>query len=228
MTLSHPTQKRAQGVSSDGDYVLPPLGYALDALEPEYSAEMLELHYKKHHQAYVDGANKTLASLAEAREGGEYTHLPQLQKDLAFHTSGHVMHSMFWSNMAPDNREKPDDHTTLAIKTAFGGIDALRDQFLSAGAAIQGSGWAALTWESIGQRLLVEQIHDHQDNRVASTVPILVMDMWEHAYYLQYRNEKKRWTKAFWELVNWSDVNTRLFRVQNTDLTGVDANRRRA
>jgi len=191
-------------------YELPELGYSYDALEPGYSAELLELHHGKHHQAYVDGANQNRHDLAEARSSGNFEALRQLQNDLAFNLSGHVMHSLFWRNLAPGDDTGPGENLTEQIKRDFGDMEILREQFQSAGGTIQGSGWAALSWEPLSQYLLVEQIHDHQDNRSGNTSPLLVMDMWEHAFYLQYRNEKKRWIKVFWSLVNWKDISRRL------------------
>lgn len=191
-------------------YQLPELGYKYDDLEPAYSADLLEVHYSKHHQAYVNGANQTLSDLAAARANSDFGTLKQLQKDLAFNVSGHVMHSLFWRNMSPSDGNGPDAAFNETINQSFGGFDALREQFQAAGGSIQGSGWAALSWEPISQSLLVEQIYDHQDNSSCGAQPILVMDMWEHAFYLQYRNEKARWIKAFWDLINWQDVGQRL------------------
>ena len=191
-------------------YQLPELGYKYDDLEPAYSADLLEVHYSKHHQAYVDGANQTLSDLAAARDKSDFGKLKQMQKDLAFNVSGHVMHSLFWRNMSPSDGNGPDAELNKSIDQGFGSFDALRDQFQAAGGSIQGSGWAALSWEPISQSLLVEQIFDHQGNSSCGAQPILVMDMWEHAFYLQYRNEKARWIKAFWDLINWQDVSDRL------------------
>ena len=187
-------------------YQLPELGYAFDALEPAYSAELLELHYSKHHQGYVNGANQVLKDLAAARKAEKFEHLNQLQKNLAFNLSGHYLHALFWRNLAPGNGKGPTAQLSMQIKRDFGGLDAMKQQFAAAGGAIQGSGWAALCWEPIAQNLVIEQIHDHQDNRVYGATPLLGMDMWEHAFYLQYRNEKKRWIKAFWGMVNWTSV----------------------
>jgi Fe-Mn family superoxide dismutase len=187
-------------------YQLPELGYAFDALEPAYSADLLELHYSKHHQAYVKGANEVLQDLASARKTQKFEHLNQLQQALAFNLSGHRLHSLFWLNLAPGKGKGPAAALSTQIKKDFGGLDAMQQQFAAAGAAIQGSGWAALSWEPMAQSLVIEQIHDHQDNRAFGATPLLVMDMWEHAFYLQYRNEKKRWIKAFWGLINWTSV----------------------
>jgi Fe-Mn family superoxide dismutase len=199
-------------------FKLPPLGYAYDALEPNYSAELLELHYAGHHQAYVDGLNKTLAALAEIRDQGDYARINQLEKDLAFHYSGHVMHSIFWRNLEPNQGSQPSGQLESRIQAAFGSTDAFRRQFGAAGVALQGSGWVALSWETIRGTLLIEQVHDHQDRSAMATVPLLVMDMWEHAYYLQYRNKKEKWIVAFWEMVNWADVARRFDNAVCVDL----------
>lgn len=200
-------------------YELPQLGYELDALEPAYSAELLELHHSKHHKAYVDGANQTRSDLAEARKAGDFDKLNQLQKNLAFNVSGHVLHSIFWKNMTPGGKDVSEiEDLNQEIERVFGDVDALRGQFLAAGTGIQGSGWAALSWDPISGSLMVEQVHDHQGNIGNGTLPLLVMDMWEHAFYLQYRNEKKRWAKAFWGLINWQDVAQRLEAVRGIDL----------
>jgi Fe-Mn family superoxide dismutase len=206
---------------TNSEYRLPALDYGFDELEPAYSAELLELHYSKHHQAYVDGANETFAALAEAREKREFDKLKQLQKDLAFNVSGHALHSIFWRNMSPAGGDRLSDQLSLQIAGSFGDRDALREQFLAAATSIQGSGWAAMSWEPLRGSLVVQQIYDHQDNAASGTLPILLLDMWEHAYYLQYRNEKKRWAKAYWEMINWTDVEARLLRAQSTD-AGVD------
>jgi len=199
-------------------YHLPELGYATDALAPVYASEILELHHDKHHAAYVDGANKALSDLAEARSTRDYGTLNQLQKDLAFNLSGHVLHSLFWQNMSPDGGGAPHGTLADAIDAAFGSIDGLRDQFEHAATSIQGSGWAALCFEPMSESLIVEQIYDHQGNLGNAAVPLLVLDMWEHAYYLQYRNEKQRWARSFWDVVDWSDVATRLKSVEPMDL----------
>ena len=203
---------------TNNHFKLPRLGYAYDALEPAYSAELLELHYANHHQAYVDGANRALAALAEMRGCGDFSRINQLEKDLAFYLSGHVLHSIFWRNLEPDSNTPPASTLASHIQTAFGSMDALRRQFAAAGSALQGSGWVALAWEMTSGSLIVEQIHDHQGNCGMATIPLLVMDMWEHAYYLQYRNQKGRWIYAFWSLINWSDVSRRLDNAERADL----------
>jgi len=199
-------------------YSLPELPYDYAALEPHYSARLLELHHDKHHAAYVAGANATLDKLAEAREKGDFAAINQLQKNLAFHLSGHVLHSLFWLNMSKHGGGEPDGELADAIKESFGSFAGMKSQLTEAGSNVQGSGWGALAWEPLRKFLVVEQVYDHQGNIGNGTVPLLVLDMWEHAYYLQYLNVKGDWVKAFWKVVNWEDVAGRLRAVQCLDL----------
>ncbi|MGZ6887670.1 MAG: superoxide dismutase [Acidimicrobiia bacterium] len=199
-------------------YTLPELPYDLSALEPHYSAEVLELHHDKHHAAYVAGANTALEKLDEARTTDDYGSINQLQKNLAFHLSGHVLHSMCWENLSPDGGGAPDGDLAAAIDEGFGGFEHFRNQLTQAALNVQGSGWGALTWEPLGQRLIVEQIYDHQSNVGQGAPPLLVLDMWEHAYYLQYRNVKADWVEAFWRIVNWPDVAGRFARARTLEL----------
>jgi Fe-Mn family superoxide dismutase len=195
-------------------YTLPELDYGYDALEPYLSAEILELHHGKHHKAYVDGANTTFEKLGHARETGDFGTINQLEKNMAFHLSGHVLHSMFWKNMAPDAGGEPEGELAAAVKEHFGSFDAFRAQLSEAALNVQGSGWSALSWEPIAGRLIVEQVYDHQGNIGQGGPPLLVLDMWEHAYYLQYKNVKGDWVDGFWNLVNWPDVAERFDAVR--------------
>jgi Fe-Mn family superoxide dismutase len=199
-------------------YTLPELPYDYAALEPHYSAEVLELHHDKHHKAYVDGANTALDKLDQARTSDDFGTINQLQKNLAFHLSGHVLHSMFWENLSPDGGGKPEQDLAAAIDEGFGSFEGLRNQLTESALNVQGSGWGALTWEPLGQRLIVEQVYDHQSNVGQGAPPLLVLDMWEHAYYLQYKNVKADWVKAFWEIVNWPDVASRFARARKLKL----------
>ena len=202
----------------DKQYTLPNLPYDYAALEPHYSARLLELHHDKHHAAYVAGANTTLEKLAEAREKCDFAAINQLQKNLAFHLSGHVLHSLFWRNMSPHGGGEPDGELAEAIKESFGSVANLKGQLNEAALNVQGSGWGTLAWEPLAKRLVTEQVYDHQGNIGNGTVPLLVLDMWEHAYYLQYRNVKADWVSSFWEVVNWDDVARRLTSVRTLDL----------
>jgi Fe-Mn family superoxide dismutase len=192
------------------NYTLPDLPYDYSALEPHYSAEVLELHHDKHHAAYVAGANATLEKLAEARANGEFGSIVGLEKTLAFNVSGHVLHSIFWKNLSPDGGEKPVGELSSAIDENFGSFDAFKAQLTSATTTIQGSGWGVLAWEPLGKRLIIEQVYDHQGNTSQGSVPLLVFDGWEHAFYLQYKNVKADYVTALWNIVDWADVAERL------------------
>src|SRR6476469_9698068 len=171
-------------------YVLPDMPYDYGALEPAITGEILELHHSKHHAAYVKGANDTLERLAETREKEDFSGLVGLEKTFAFNLSGHVLHTTFWTNLSPDGGDRPDGELAAAIDEHFGGFDAFRAQLTQATATVQGSGWGALTWEPLGERLFIEQIYDHQGNVGQGGTPLLVIDAWEHAYYLQYENRR--------------------------------------
>ena len=199
-------------------YKLPELPYDYSALEPHYAAKVVELHHDKHHAAYVKGANTTLEKLSLAREKGDFEAINQLAKSLAFHLSGHVLHSLLWKNMAPRAGGQPEGELAAAINEFFGSFEHFKRQLSEAAMNVQGSGWGALAWEPLGKRLVVEQVYDHQGNIGNGTVPLLVLDMWEHAYYLQYKTEKGDWVKAFWQVANWPDVANRFKSVRPLDL----------
>ena len=187
-------------------YVLPELTYDYAALEPHISATIMELHHSKHHAAYVAGANTALDKLSEARDAGDFANINRLQKDLAFHLGGHTNHSIFWKNLTPDSQERPDGELAAAIDEFFGNFDKFQAHYNAAALGLQGSGWAFLAWDGVGQRLIIEQLYDQQGNVPVATVPLLMIDMWEHAFYLDYKNVKGDYVKAFWNIVNWSDV----------------------
>jgi len=191
------------------EYTLPELSYDYSALERSISGSIMELHHGKHHQAYVTGANAALAQLAEARDSGNLANVNKLQKDLAFNLGGHVNHSIFWTNMSPDGGDKPVGALASAIDDNFGSFDKFTAHFTAAAMGVQGSGWAALVWDSIGQQLIIQQFFDQQSNFAAGTVPVLMLDVWEHAYYLDYKNVRADYVKAFWNIVNWSNVQAR-------------------
>jgi len=202
------------------NFKLPELAYPANALEPHYTSEGLELHHQKHHAAYVNGLNQTLADLVEARKEAQFQHLPQLEKNLAFHLSGHRLHSLLWNSLSPEGGGNPPETVAARLLVDFGNVDAFRKQFTQAAMSIQGSGWAALSKEPESGMLLIEQIHDHQDNTGTHTQPLLVLDMWEHAFYLQYRNEKAKWVDAFWDVVNWQVLTETIAREQTDKSIG--------
>lgn len=195
-------------------YTLPELGYDFGALEPHISGEIMKLHYTKHHQAYVDGANTALAKLAAARESGDLASINKLEKDLAFHLGGHINHSVFWKNMSPDGGGRPDGEVAAAINEYFGSFEGFLKHFNENAKALQGSGWSMLVWDTMGQRLNIHQLYDQQGNLPLGQLPVLQLDMWEHAYYLQYKNVKADYVDSWWNVVNWTDVADRLARAR--------------
>jgi Fe-Mn family superoxide dismutase len=191
------------------DYTLPELPYDYSALEPSISGTIMELHHSKHHQTYVTGANTAVTQLAEARDSGNLANVNKLEKDLAFNLGGHVNHSVFWTNMSPNGGDKPTGELAAAIDDHFGSFDKFAAHFTAAALGVQGSGWAVLVWDSIGQRLLIQQMFDQQANFPIGTVPVLMLDVWEHAYYIDYKNVRADYVKAFWNIVNWQNVQQR-------------------
>ncbi|ORA84031.1 superoxide dismutase [Mycobacterium malmoense] len=202
-------------------YHLPDLTYDYGALEPAISGEIMQLHHSAHHAAYVKGANSTVEQLADARAEGTLGQLPGLERALAFNLAGHALHSIFWTNLAPDGGDRPEGELAAAIDEFFGGFDAFRAELTGATATVQGSGWGALAWDPIGRRLVVHQIHDHHISVAITSTPLLVFDAWEHAFYLQYRNVKADYVDQLWSLVNWADVSARFDAARTGRLVGL-------
>ncbi len=191
------------------NYTLPDLPYDYSALEPHISGQIIELHHDKHHNTYVQDANATLEKLAEARTKDDYGAIVGLEKTLAFNVSGHVLHSIYWQNMTPGGGGAPDGDLAEAIAGEFKSFEAFKSQLSHVTTTVQGSGWGTLAWDPLGRRLLTEQIYDHQGNVGQGALPLLVIDIWEHAFYLQYKNVKADYVNAFWNLVDWEDVSRR-------------------
>ena len=191
-------------------YVLPELPHAYDALEPHISAEIMELHHSKHHQNYVNGANAALEKLEAARKDGSIAAVvTALSKDLAFNLGGHTNHSLFWENLGPNGGGKPTGALAAAIDADFGSFEEFQKHFAAAALGLQGSGWAVLAYDKIGERLVIEQMTDQQGNLSIDLVPLLLLDMWEHAFYLQYKNVKADYVAAVWNVFNWDEVAAR-------------------
>jgi Fe-Mn family superoxide dismutase len=199
-------------------YSLPDLPYDPGALEPHISGRIMELHHGKHHATYVKGANTALDKLQELRGKGDFTAISMLEKNLAFNVSGHVLHSVFWTNLSPNGGGEPTGDLGTLMDDTFGGFPAFRAQMSEAAATIQGSGWALASWEPVAGRVVVQQVYDHQGNHGQGTVPLLAIDAWEHAYYLQYQNEKAKFFEAVWNVVNWADMDRRLAEARNVQL----------
>jgi Fe-Mn family superoxide dismutase len=195
---------------TDTIYTLPDLPYDPAALEPHISGRIMALHHDKHHAAYVKGANTTLEKLHEMRGKGDFSLISMLEKNLAFHVSGHVLHSLFWTNLSPNGGGEPTGALGQLLDDTFDGFPAFRQQMTEAATTIQGSGWALASWEPVAGRVVVQQVFDHQGNHGQGTMPLLAIDAWEHAYYLQYENRKADFFEAIWNVVNWDDVAARL------------------
>jgi len=190
-------------------YTLPELPYDYGDLEPHISGAIMELHHGKHHATYVKAANTTLEQIDEARAKGDYTRLAALERALAFNLSGHILHSTFWTNLMPQGGGRPDGELARAIDKDFGDFDHFKRQLTEVASSVMGSGWSALVWEPLGRRLLTTQVYDHQSNLSQAGVPLLVIDAWEHAYYLQYKNNKAAFFEAVWNLWNWKNISDR-------------------
>jgi len=193
----------------NGQFVLPSLPYDHKALEPLYDARTLEIHHTKHHAGYVKGLNTTLDKLAAARKSGDYGAVTALSRDLAFHGSGHVLHCLFWNSMTPGGSKTPE-MLAVAMKDSFGSVEAGQAQFAAATKAVEGSGWGVLAYGPVSDKLFILQCEKHQNLAVWGVVPLLVCDVWEHAYYLLYQNRRPDWVDAFMKLANWEFAAQRL------------------
>ena len=191
-------------------YTLPDLPYDYAALEPHISGKIMELHHDKHHAAYVAGANAALEALAAAREAGDLTAINLWEKNLAFNLGGHTNHSIFWKNLSPNGGGQPEGELAEAIKDSFGSFEKFQTQFTATALGIQGSGWAVLAYDSISGGLVIFQLFDQQANVPAGAIPLFMLDMWEHAFYLDYLNVKADYVKAVWNIANWENVAERL------------------
>ena len=185
---------------------LRPLPYRYDALEPYLSEELVRVHHDKHHQAYVDGLNAAEEKLAAAREMGDFSDIRAICEALAFNYSGHLLHSLYWKSMEPDGGRGPSGALAEQIARDFGRLEDLEAEFLAAANGVQGSGWAVLAWQLLGEKLVVLQAENHQNLAQWGVIPILALDVWEHAYYLQYANRRQQYTSGFFDVVNWEEA----------------------
>lgn len=190
-------------------YELPDLDYDYGALAPHISGQINELHHSKHHATYVKGSNDTLDKIAEARDKGDFGSIVGLETTLAFNLAGHANHVVWWKILSPEGGDKPTGDLAAAIDDAFGSFDKFQAQFNAVATTIQGNGWAALSWDPIGKTLITQQLRDHHNNLILPTVPILLVDVWEHAFYLDYKNVKADYVKALWNVYNWAEVSKR-------------------
>ncbi len=205
-------------------YALPALSFEYGALAPFISEKQLTLHHQKHHQAYVTGANIIFEKLEKARSEGTDLDQKALLKELSFHIGGHRLHTLFWENLAPAGKGGggvPAGTLAAWIERDFGSVDRFKKEFTQAASSVEGSGWAVLSICLGTQRLLLMQVEKHNVNIFPGFRILMVLDVWEHAYYLQYQNRRPEWTKAFIEnLVNWDNVEERLRMAKSMAMVG--------
>lgn len=199
-----------------GGHELPPLPYAYNALEPLISTRTMQIHHDRHHLSYVEGLNQAELRLAEARQTGNYAEIKHWQRELAFNGSGHILHSIFWTIMTPFNTGQPGAETQRQLVKAFGGFEPFKEQFTAAAINVEASGWALLVWNPAWGRLEILTAEKHQNLTEWGSIPILVVDVWEHAYYLDYQNRRADFVRAWWSLIDWEEVECRLFAARQT------------
>ena len=194
-------------------YSLPQLPYAYDALAPAISVKQLTIHHQKHHQAYVNGANAIFQKLDKARNEKTDVDVRGLSKELAFQMGGYDLHSLFWKNLAPASAGgggEPAGKLAGLISEQFGGFDRFKSEFTQGAMSVEGAGWMALSFCAETGRLLLEQIEKHNVNVFPFHPILFVLDMFEHAYYIDYKNEKGKYVEAFWSIINWPYADKRL------------------
>ena len=201
-------------------FTLPKLPYDYNALAPYISEEQLKLHHDKHHQKYVNDANKLLTNIDEAMKTDttldywiSYGYVKALTKELAFNIGGHMLHTTFWENMAPAGKGgggQPGGAIADVINKEFGSFDAFKKIFSAAATSTEGSGWAALAMHPCIGRPIIVQIEKHNVNVIPNFQILMALDVWEHAYYIDYKNERPKFVEAFWNVVNWDKVNKNL------------------
>ncbi len=204
------------GGVAPGEHQLPPLPYAYDALEPHLDAQTMTLHHDKHHFAYVNGLNAAEKALAEARAQGRFDDLEKLMRQVAFHGSGHYNHVVFWNNMRAAGQAKPRPEGDLLqrIDHDFGSLDACKAQLTAAAVKVEGNGWGVLAWHPGFGTLVTLAFMNHQNSMQSAALPLLVCDVWEHAYYLKYQNRRADYVTAWWNVVDWADVERRFAAVR--------------
>ncbi|MGE7779854.1 superoxide dismutase [Peribacillus sp. NPDC097264] len=203
------SQNETEGSVAIGKHTLPPLPYSYDALEPIISAEIMRLHHDKHHQTYVDGLNKAELMMKKARESNDFSLLKHWEREAAFHGSGHYLHTLFWEGMMPGGGGQPKGDLLKQIERDFGSFEAFKSHFSEAAKQVEGVGWAILVWVPRSRRLEILQSERHMILTQWDTIPVLVLDVWEHAYYLQYKNNRAAYVKKWWNVINWPQTTLR-------------------
>jgi Fe-Mn family superoxide dismutase len=195
-------------------FELPQLPYKYDALEPTISKQIMTLHHDKHHAAYVNGANVALEKLEKFRKGEMEIDIKAVLRDLTFNANGHILHSIFWPNMqSPVENNKPGGKIADLINKDFVSFESFKKEFGTAAKTVEGSGWAVLGLEPETKQLMVMQIEKHNLSHIANMKILLVLDVWEHSYYLTYLSDRAKYVDNWWQVANWEDVNKRLEKV---------------
>lgn len=190
------------------------LPYPLNALEPYYSTKTLELHYQILYKGYVDNTNKTEEGLKKARETNDFSNIKCLEKNLSFFGSGAILHELFFENMGVAIPTVPNTNLMNQIIKDFGSYEKFKQQFSEASKAVEASGWCILVWMPEWRKLEILQCEKHQNLTLWTCIPLLVLDMWEHSYYLQYNTKRDEYINAFWNIVNWNIVNKRFDKIE--------------
>ena len=197
-----------------GFYSLPKLPFEYKELEPFISETQLMIHHQKHHQAYVNGANSILETIDKARKDGIDLDLKSVLKSLSFNIGGHILHSLFWNNLASvEKNGTPSENLNNIINNEFGSFERFKKEFSQAAVSVEGSGWAALTFCKQTKRPLIMQIEKHNVNIYPNFKILLIVDVFEHAYYIDYKNDRAKYIEAIWNVINWKTVNNRLEKI---------------
>jgi len=206
---AHASGKKGMIPVTQGECKLLPLPYPYDGLEPYIDKMTLTIHHDKHHAGYVKNFNITLRKLSEARMSGDFSLIKHWSRELAFHGSGHVLHTLYWDNMSPKGGGKPRGELLAAMEKSFGEFDRFKKQFVTATKAVEGSGWGIMAFEPFRGYLVILQAEKHQDLAIWGVYPLLICDVWEHAYYLKYQNRRAEYVKNFFNLIHWPEVERR-------------------
>jgi Fe-Mn family superoxide dismutase len=206
-------------------FVLPALAFDPGDLAPYLDPRTIEIHHSRHHSAYVRGANETREKIAEARHRGDYTHITSLQRTYAFHHGGHILHSLMWKHLGPPRETHPTGQLAAEIDATFGSFTNFAQELTITAASIQGSGWALASWDPVQHHIIINHVHDHHLGLPPTIEPFLAVDVWEHAYYLQYENKRNDYIDAFLNVIDWSSVTSScdvIFQTQRTPASFVE------
>lgn len=210
-TLSEPS---LTSFVEPGGHVLPDLPYGYSDLEPVIDEQTMRIHHDKHHAGYVKGLNRTELKIVEARDKEDFGQIKALERDLAFHGSGHILHTLYWENLSPKSGQKPSGKLAVSINKSFGGFDPFAKHMKAATRTVEGSGWGVLVFQPVFKQLTILQAEKHQDLTQWGAIPLLVIDVWEHAYYLKYQNRRSEYVDKIFEIIDWEIVGKRFDQIK--------------